>query len=201
MNPSTFVGPFKYLVHCHVSIMKPTWCTFLSIDWESRAFTCFEHYLLILRRCYTNGAWYIACVQPWHSQLTLYARNIPSAVCWKPPEDEQAMLDTCRGSWFSINLMKSASRWFHYTDILWCRSAKHWTLSRVFLLCCVFESLARSSSLRARKSACITSCLALCHDIVNVLPICVIAPDTVHVAAASYHWIWPVQLHQVTALL
>jgi hypothetical protein len=28
---------------------------------------------------------------------TLYARNIPSAVCSEPPEDEQVMLETCRG--------------------------------------------------------------------------------------------------------
>jgi hypothetical protein len=26
------------------------------------------------------------------------------------------MLETCRGHWFSINWMKNASRWFHYTD-------------------------------------------------------------------------------------
>jgi hypothetical protein len=31
-------------------------------------------------------------VQSWHSQLTLYARNIPSAVCAATPEDEQVML-------------------------------------------------------------------------------------------------------------
>jgi hypothetical protein len=29
------------------------------------------------------------------------------------------MVDTSRRFWFSINWMKSASRWFHYTDILW----------------------------------------------------------------------------------
>jgi hypothetical protein len=56
-------------------------------------------------------------LQSWHSQLTLYARNIPSAVCAAPPENEQLMLETCRGPWFSINWTKSASRWFHYTDI------------------------------------------------------------------------------------
>jgi hypothetical protein len=50
------------------------------------------------------------------SQLTLNARNIPSAVCEAPPEDEKVMIETCRGSWFSINWMKSALRWFHYTD-------------------------------------------------------------------------------------
>jgi hypothetical protein len=45
-----------------VSIMKPTWCTFHSIYWESKVSTCFEHYLLTLRRRYTNGIWYIAFV-------------------------------------------------------------------------------------------------------------------------------------------
>jgi hypothetical protein len=40
------------------------------------------------------------------------------AVCAGPPEDKQVMLETCRGPWFSLNWMKSASRWFHYTDIL-----------------------------------------------------------------------------------
>jgi hypothetical protein len=58
-----------------------------------------------------------------HSQLT-HARSIPSAVCESPPENEQVMFETCRGSLFSINLMKSASRWFHYTDILWCAVGK-----------------------------------------------------------------------------
>jgi hypothetical protein len=54
-------------------------------------------------------------LQPCHSQLTLYARNIPKAVCVAPPENEQLMLETCSGHWFSIKWMKSASRWFHYT--------------------------------------------------------------------------------------
>jgi hypothetical protein len=38
---------------------------------------------------------YFLCImtlQSWHSQLTLYARNIPSAVYAEPPEDEQVML-------------------------------------------------------------------------------------------------------------
>jgi hypothetical protein len=34
---------------------------------------------------------------PCHSQLTLYARNIPNAVCVGPPEDEKVLLETCRG--------------------------------------------------------------------------------------------------------
>jgi hypothetical protein len=56
-------------------------------------------------------------LQSCHSQLTLYARNTLNAVCGAPPEDEQAMLETCRGLWFSKNWMKIASRWFHCTDI------------------------------------------------------------------------------------
>jgi hypothetical protein len=36
-------------------------------------------------------------VSPWHSQLTLYARSVPNAVSAVPPEDEQVMLETCRG--------------------------------------------------------------------------------------------------------
>jgi hypothetical protein len=33
-----------------------------------------------------------------------------------PPEDDQVMFETCRGPWLSINWMKSASRWFYYTE-------------------------------------------------------------------------------------
>jgi hypothetical protein len=42
-------------------------------------------------------------LQSWHSQLTKHARNIPSAVCSTPPEDEQVMLETGRDPSFSIN--------------------------------------------------------------------------------------------------
>jgi hypothetical protein len=57
-------------------------------------------------------------------QLAGITRNIPSAVCVSPPEDEQGILETYRGPKFSINLTKIASRWFHYTDILWCTVSK-----------------------------------------------------------------------------
>jgi hypothetical protein len=33
-----------------------------------------------------------------HLVYCVRARNIPSAVCAAPPEDEQVMLETCRGS-------------------------------------------------------------------------------------------------------
>jgi hypothetical protein len=72
-------------------------------------------------------------LQSCHSQLTLYTHNIPSAVCLAPPEDEQVMLETCRGPWFSINWMKSASCWFHYTDILWCTVSKTLNLELCYI--------------------------------------------------------------------
>jgi hypothetical protein len=52
-----------------------------------------------------------------------YARNTLNAVCSAPPEDEQVMLETCRGPRFSINLMKSASCWFNNTELF--RSVTH----------------------------------------------------------------------------
>jgi hypothetical protein len=63
---------------------------------------------------------YCVCVMSvgstWCSQLTYHARNIQNAICAAPPEDKQVMLETCRGPKFLINWIKSASRWFHYTD-------------------------------------------------------------------------------------
>jgi hypothetical protein len=35
-------------------------------------------------------------LQSWYSQLT-HARNVTSAVCVAPHEDEQVTLETCRG--------------------------------------------------------------------------------------------------------
>jgi hypothetical protein len=89
----------------HISMMKQTWCTFHSVYWESKAATCFEHCLLILRRRSENTT-----VQ--HNQLTLYVRSVPNAVCLTPPEDEQVMLETCRSLWFSINWMKKCTTFF-----------------------------------------------------------------------------------------
>jgi hypothetical protein len=100
-----------------MSLMKPTWC------------------------CATVAV----KLQSWHSQLTLYARNIPSAVCEAPPEDEQVMLETCRGPWFSINWMKSASRWFHYTD-KWFSFIAHSSGHRMFNVTCLFTNNLDTSS-------------------------------------------------------
>jgi hypothetical protein len=62
--------------------------------------TRFERYLFILSRPYTNGTWYIACVL---CQL-LPGFRVPLQPNW----------------------LKGASRWFHYTDILWC-TVSHYT--------------------------------------------------------------------------
>jgi hypothetical protein len=89
-------------------------------------------YFLVFSNFYLN----VSFLQPCHSQLTLYARNIPNAVCVAPPEEEQVMLETCRGPWFSINWMKSASRWFRYSDTLWCTTIKTLSYWRAVNLYC-----------------------------------------------------------------
>jgi hypothetical protein len=67
---------------------------------------------------------YIACVQCQLAvprlQFHIIRTQYTSEVCVAPAEDEQVLLETCKGPWFSINWMKSASRWFHYTDCLSC---------------------------------------------------------------------------------
>jgi hypothetical protein len=88
-------------------------------------------------------------LQSWHSQLT-YARNIPSAVCSEPPEDEQVRLETCRGTWFSINWIKIASRWFHHTDNLACDKDRWWAQAQGrtsnFLTTCATTGFLRSNT-------------------------------------------------------
>jgi hypothetical protein len=66
----------------------------------------------------TNGTWYTKCVlchlaatrvgkqfhsNPGSGQLTQHVRNISSAVCVQPPEDEEVMFETCRGPSLLIN--------------------------------------------------------------------------------------------------
>jgi hypothetical protein len=85
-----------------------------SVYYELTASTCFEHYLLILRRLSKKNNWYIACVlcllaatrvevelqvhsKLASSQQTQHARNMPIAVCVAPPEAELVVLETCRG--------------------------------------------------------------------------------------------------------
>jgi hypothetical protein len=64
--------------------------------------------------------------------------NISNAVCLAPPEDEQVMLETCRSPLILNKLNESASRWFHYTDILWCTVNK--ALSLLHIVVCFTSS-------------------------------------------------------------
>jgi hypothetical protein len=57
----------------------------------------FLHYVRIMSAGCATIAVKLPSWQSWHSQLTLYASNIPSAVCLAPPEDEQVMFETRRG--------------------------------------------------------------------------------------------------------
>jgi hypothetical protein len=70
-----------------------------------------RHLLCCVRVMSIGCGTVVVKLQPCHSQLTLYARSIPNAVCIAPPEDEQVMLETCRSLWLSIDWMKSASGW------------------------------------------------------------------------------------------
>jgi hypothetical protein len=75
------------------------------VYYELTASTCFDKYLLIFRRRYTNSNWYFMCVLcrlaatkigvelPYHTNL---ARKIPIIVCEAPPEDKQVVIETCR---------------------------------------------------------------------------------------------------------
>jgi hypothetical protein len=107
---------------------------------ELTASTCFEHYLLIFRRCYTNNTWYIACVLSvgfTSGDCNSYpgkanTHKISSVVCATPSEDVQLVLETCRGhnKWNT----KSVSHWFYCTDILQCTVNR--TLSLLTLQAC-----------------------------------------------------------------
>jgi hypothetical protein len=46
----------------------------------------------------------------------VYCVRIISVGCGTQYTKFLELLETCRGPWFPINWMKSASRWFHYTD-------------------------------------------------------------------------------------
>jgi hypothetical protein len=63
--------------------MKTTWCTLHSIYWESRASTCFEHYLLILRRRFTNGTWYMRAYNvSWLCHESSFTAIVAHATCF-----------------------------------------------------------------------------------------------------------------------
>jgi hypothetical protein len=49
-------------VHHSISYSENNVMHFLFRLLGIKGLTCFEHYLLILRRHYTNGTWYIACM-------------------------------------------------------------------------------------------------------------------------------------------
>jgi hypothetical protein len=54
-----------------------------SVYYELTASTCFEHYLLIIRRHCIYSNWYIVCV----------LCRIPIAVYTAPPDDEQISVE------------------------------------------------------------------------------------------------------------
>jgi hypothetical protein len=66
-----------------------------SIYYELTTSTCFEHYLLNFRRRCTNKNWYIVCVL---CMLASTRTGVPLHIlAAAPAEDEQVVLETCRG--------------------------------------------------------------------------------------------------------
>jgi hypothetical protein len=98
------------------------------------ASTCFENYLLILRRCYTSGTWYIAfhfgtltLVQPTDITRMQYTKCRLWSASWGWASNARNMYRLLIPKF--PNWIKSASRWFHYTDILWCTVSKTLSLT------------------------------------------------------------------------
>jgi hypothetical protein len=116
--------------------MKPTWCTFHSIYWESRALTRLQfHCNCATANWHTHAAYQVPFVQDLlrmskqcskHIEaldshetaimsqstdiiLTQYAK----CCCGAPPEDEQAMFETCRGPWFPWNCNRVTINWYY----------------------------------------------------------------------------------------
>jgi hypothetical protein len=111
-----------------LNVMKPTWCTFHSIYWVSKASTCFEHYLLILRRRSQTA---LAILRAYSYVSWLCHDCSFTAIVAQPTDIIHTKFNKCRlcskhvrGPWFSMSWMKSASRWFHHTDTLWCTVIK-----------------------------------------------------------------------------
>jgi hypothetical protein len=81
----------KWHLYC-VRVTRMSVCCYQ--DWSGTGWA-----LGILCACYVS--WLLPGLEwncnPGSSQLTKHARNIPSAVCVAPPEDEQVMLETYRG--------------------------------------------------------------------------------------------------------
>jgi hypothetical protein len=99
------------------------WVPGLSRGWSGRSVVLTTHSLLAPRSSMSRAIPLLSLWAPCY-RMTFTLPNITNVVCAAPPEFEQVMLEKYRGPWFSVNWMNSASRWFHYTDILWCTFSK-----------------------------------------------------------------------------
>jgi hypothetical protein len=82
--------PIYNTVYSSSSIVKPTWCTFHSILLKIKGIYMFRALLdhsqeAVYKQHLVYCVHVIVC-------MTLHARNIPSAVCVAPPEDEQTAI-------------------------------------------------------------------------------------------------------------
>jgi hypothetical protein len=68
--------------------------------------------------------------QPTTIKRTQYTKRRLCSASWGWASNAR----TCRGPWFSINWMKTESRWFHYTDINSVPTKIHFWLDTAFAL-------------------------------------------------------------------
>jgi hypothetical protein len=108
-----------------------------SVNSELRSSICFEHYLLILRRRYTNGTWYIACV---FCQLAATGLECNTPILLQPTDitrTQYTKFGLCSASWGwagnarkiyrPLILDKSNERFIALVDCtvtLWCKVNK-----------------------------------------------------------------------------
>jgi hypothetical protein len=95
--------------------------------------------LLRIKGLYMFRAWLAHPQEALHKRHLVYCMRIMSVGCGTvtvklQPEDEQVMLETYRGFWFSKIWMRSAPHLFHYSDILWFTVSK--TLSLRYWFTC-----------------------------------------------------------------
>jgi hypothetical protein len=73
--------------------------------------------------------------EPLHTRHLVYCVHVMSVGCYQGWSGTAfaVMLETCRGPYFLINWIKCSSRWFHYTDILWCTVNKILTIQILYI--------------------------------------------------------------------
>jgi hypothetical protein len=88
-----------------------------SVYYELTASTCFEHYLFIFRRCCTNNSYFVCVLCLLAATCTQNTNCYLCSTFWRWANSARNMYRPLIHNKLNI---KSASRWFYYTDTLKC---------------------------------------------------------------------------------